>query len=139
MSNLEHYFGDFVFAGEEDMASLVATESHYGRRFIDDYRDFMATHDGGERAIGDAYLVLWRASEIVQYNIEYEFDKYAPGIVSFGSNGSGEGFAFDLRSREMQIVVVPFIGMSHESVIGVSSTFEGFLRRMKHGNIFSQE
>ncbi len=76
-----------------------------------DYLDFLRQHNGGEGFIGDRYIVLWKAEELADFNREYEVDKYAPGIVLFGSNGGGEGYGFDTRSAAMTIVRMPFIGM----------------------------
>ena len=45
----------------------------------------------------------------------------------FGSDGGGEGFAFDLRTHQLTIVEVPFIGMSAADANVVVSNFHQFL------------
>ncbi|WP_291585776.1 SMI1/KNR4 family protein [Comamonas sp. UBA7528] len=76
-----------------------------------DYVQFLQQHDGGEGFVGENYLVLWKSEELVQFNHDYESDQYAPGLILFGSDGGGEGYAFDSRTSPMSIVRVPLIGM----------------------------
>lgn len=92
-----------------------------------DYVQFLQEHNGGEGFIGDNYLILWRAEEIPQFNREYEVDKYAPGIILFGSDGGGEGYGFDSREKGMPIVRVPFIGMDLKYATVVASSFNGLI------------
>lgn len=75
------------------------------------YLDFLRQHNGGEGYIGDSYIILWKAEELAAFNREYEVEKYAPGIILFGSSGGGEGYGFDTQSTSMPIVRIPFIGM----------------------------
>ncbi len=102
-------------------------EAQLARPLPEAYRDYLARQDGWEGFVGDAYLVLWRASELATFNEDYEVADYAPGLYLFGSNGGGSGFAFDLREPAMPIVLVPLIGMSLEVAMPVSRNFEAFL------------
>ncbi len=77
----------------------------------DDYLSIFSELNGGEGFVGDEYLILWKAEELVVFNKEYEVDQYAPGIFLFGSNGGGEGFGFDTRRKPYKVVEMPFIGM----------------------------
>jgi len=116
---------------------LAEAETHFGRPFPSQYRRFMADQDGGEGFVGESYLVLWRASELVVFNREYEADKYAPGLLLFGSNGGGEAFAFDARDNQaMKIVIVPVICMSLEDALLVADTFDNFLSKLADGELF---
>ncbi|OBQ67168.1 SMI1/KNR4 family protein [Mesorhizobium loti] len=93
-------------------ASLVdGLSARLGVALPKDYTDFLKEHNGGEGFIGDSYIVFFKAEELVQFNIEYEVEKYAPGILLFGSNGAGEGYGFDTDDAAMPIVQIPFIGM----------------------------
>ena len=96
----------------------------------DDYRAFMDRANGGEGFIGNEYLILWKAEELVKFNSEYEVAKYAPGLFLFASNGGGEGFAFDTRVMPYQIVQVPFIGMSLKHATHVADSYSELLERM---------
>jgi len=97
------------------------------------YRRFMSEQDGGEGFVGGRYLILWRTSELVTFNREYEAWKYAPGLLLFGSNGGGEAFAFDTRDNSMKVVMVPFIGMSLNDAKTVADSFDNFLSNLANG------
>ncbi|QDQ26010.1 SMI1/KNR4 family protein [Chitinimonas arctica] len=92
-----------------------------------DYKQFLEWKNGGEGFIGDNYLILWSAEELGQFNLEYQVEKYAPGLVLIGSNGGGEGFAFDTRQSPAPIVQVPFIGMDLEDIRVLASGFDEFI------------
>lgn len=77
-------------------------------------------------------MIVWPVDVIAQYNQDYEVDNYNPGLVYFGSDGSGMAFAFDKRTEEMPIVMLPFISIDLEEVEKVSDTFYGFLEYLYH-------
>lgn len=80
-----------------------------------DYADFLKEHNGGEGFIGESYIIFFKAEELVEFNREYEVEKYAPGILLFASNGGGEAYGFDTHEVEMPIVRIPFIFMERQS------------------------
>ncbi len=88
-----------------------------------DYLDFLRQHNGGEGFINDDYIIFWKAEELADFNREYEVEKYAPGVLLFGSNGGGEAYGFDTQSAEMPIVRVPFVGMAREYATAVTKNF----------------
>ena len=88
-----------------------------------DYVCFLQEHNGGEGFVGENYLIVWKAEELINFNREYEVNEYAPGILLFGSNGGGEGFGFDTRDVTLPIVRVPFIGMDLRYAIVVANSF----------------
>ena len=94
------------------------------------YLQFMSERNGGEGFVGDNYLMLWRIEELAELNRSYEVATYAPGLILFGSNGGGEGFAFDFRGPSAEIVSVPFVGMDISLVRLVSKGFEEFLKAL---------
>lgn len=94
-----------------------------GVKIPSEYLNFLLKYDGGEGFIGDNYIVLWKAEELAGFNREYEVEKYAPGILLFGSDGGGEGYGFDTESAAMPIVRVPFIGMERRYATPVAKDF----------------
>ena len=78
---------------------------------------------GGEGFLGANYIIFWKAEELSSLNREYEVDKYAPGILLFGSDGGGEGYGFDTQYAAMPVVRVPFIGMDRRYATAVASNF----------------
>lgn len=95
-----------------------------------DYVNFLRSHDGGEGFIGDNYLILWKAEELIVFNYEYEVEQYAPGIFLFGTNGGGDGYGFDVRDEAMPVVRVPFIGMDLRYARLVSMSFCDFINTL---------
>ena len=114
---------------------FAEVEAHFRCRLPSQYRLFMSDRDGGEGFVGGQYLILWRASELLEFNREYEVEKYAPGLLLFGSNGGGEAFAFDTREVSVRIVMVPFIGMSLKDAAPVADSFENFLSSLADGTL----
>jgi hypothetical protein len=105
-------------------------EQALDRPLPSDYRQFLLQEtNGGEGFIGQNYVVLWKAEELSHYNHDYESHKYAPELILFGSNGAGEGFAFDTRTSPYRVVMVPFIGLSRRDAIVVAANFQEFLKR----------
>ncbi|WP_431286486.1 SMI1/KNR4 family protein [Roseateles chitinivorans] len=98
--------------------------AEYGGRLPADYLRFIALHDGGEGFVGDNFLVMFRIGELAQFNREYETADYAPGLLLFGSDGGGEGFAFDTREAAWPIVQVPLIGMALDAALDVAANLE---------------
>jgi hypothetical protein len=93
-----------------------------------EYVDFIIKSNGAEGCVGpSSYLMLWPIEEIVSLNEAYEVDKFAPGLVLFGSDGGDMAYAFDTRPRAMPIVAVPFIGMDIKEAKLCAYTFIKFL------------
>jgi hypothetical protein len=74
--------------------AILATELMLNVALPIDYKQFLLKSNGGEGFIGNKYLMLWRAEELESLNEGYEIAIYAPGLLIFGSNGGGEGYAF---------------------------------------------
>jgi len=104
--------------------------SSFGVALPRDYLDFLRRHNGGEGFVGDNYIVFWKAEELVDFNREYEVEKYAPGILMFGSDGGGEGYGFDTQLVAMPIVRVPFIGMERRYTTHVAKDFPDFFAQL---------
>ncbi len=120
------------------LVALDAAEKALGIDLPADYRAFLGISDGGEGFIGKGYLILWRAAELQPFNRDYEVPTYAAGLVAFGSDGGGEMFAFDYRFQPPPVVMVSFIGMSHDDALVVADSFNSLLARMKRaaGSLF---
>jgi hypothetical protein len=95
-----------------------------------DYVDFLRRANGGEGFIGNAYVILYPAEELTEANEGYGFAKYAPGLFLFGSDGGGEGFAFDMRSKAGPVVCVTLICMELAVARPVDSDFSAFLEEL---------
>jgi hypothetical protein len=98
-----------------------------GLQLPHDYECFLRFANGGEGFIGDHYAILWSAEELAQLNRDYEVQRYAPGLLIFGTNGGGEAFAFDTRRFPWAVVQVPFIVMELDAAEPLAPSFEAFL------------
>ncbi len=95
-----------------------------------DYVAFLQATNGGEGMIGGAYLILWKAEELAEMNTSYQVAEYAPGLLLFGSDGGGEAFAFDTRTKPWLVVKVPFVGMELECAEVLAPSFDAFLKTL---------
>jgi hypothetical protein len=136
--SLDELLDDFSGNVGTDNDVLREIEKNLAVKLPSDYKSFLSSINGGEGFVGKHYLILWKAEELAQFNEEYQVAEYAPGLMFFGSNGGGEGFAFDTRVVPFRIVEVPFVGMSLECAITVADSFPALLDRMVHtdGSLF---
>lgn len=134
LDSMDALLKEFVATSSGTQEEIKSVEDEFGVSLPEDYQTFLRTSGGGEGFIGEQYLIIWSANELVPFNAEYEVNKYAPGILMFGSNGGGEGFAFDLRQKAMTIVMVPFIGMDLQQAVQIADTFSNFLKKLGDAN-----
>jgi len=131
MGDLGKLFAEFKGGRGASAAAIAECERHLGRELPKDYRDFMMITNGGEGFIGaNSYLRLWKIEELLLLNDGYETANYLPDGLLFGTDGGEEAFGFDLRSSEIKIVEVPFIGMGWELAWLLSGSFREFLFRL---------
>ncbi|SJZ94865.1 SMI1 / KNR4 family (SUKH-1) [Enhydrobacter aerosaccus] len=110
-----------------DPAMISRVEDESGFKLPEDFVRFLLRMNGGRGMVGEAFLGLWRAEDLVQHNKAYSADEAAPGFFIFGSDGADEAFGFDMRSAAQPVVCLPFIGMDWESAIPIAPTFTEFL------------
>jgi cell wall assembly regulator SMI1 len=131
---LEKLLTDFSGNPGATEEAIQAAERIFSLRLPDDYRDFLTRFNGGEGFIGKHYVILWKAEELHQLNQDYQVSEYAPGFLMFASDGGGDGFAFDTRSRSYRVMEVPFIGMSVDDAFFVADSFTELLEKMAETN-----
>jgi cell wall assembly regulator SMI1 len=127
---LEKFTIDFNALPPASAEALQTAEQAIGKTLPDDYKSFLLEHNGGEGFIGEHYLILWKVEVLSDFNDGYEISKYAPGFIVFGSNGGGDGFAFDTRTSPYRVMQVPFVGMSADDGFRVAENFNELLTRM---------
>ena len=95
--------------------------------------------NGGESEFGESWIVLWRVDVLAERNAGYQVREFAPGFTFFGSNGSGEAYAWDLRpGHRAQYVVIPFITPEPDAAVPCGQTFEEFLAILHAGIPFER-
>lgn len=130
LTDKEQLLAEFNGNPPADSSSVERFEAASGIRLSSGYRQFMQQMNGGEGFVGGAYLMLWRIEELSEMNEAYQAAEYAPGLLLFGSDGGGEAFAFDLRSEDMPVVSVPFVGMELALATSIAPDFEAFLEEL---------
>ena len=118
-----------------DPLSVQKLRQEAGFGLPESYVSFLLVANGGEGFVGDAYLILERAEEVVQMNAEYEVAEYIPGLFLFGSNGGGEAFGFNTRDSCVLIVSVPFM-FDWEYALRMGASFWEFLLALADGGPF---
>jgi hypothetical protein len=120
-----------TLASPASASQIQTAEQELGSTLPDEYKEFLRKTNGAEGEIGEnAYLMLWPVEDIRRLNDAYQVATYAPGYLLFGSDGGGEAFAFDLTSRNLQIVSIPFVGMSRDLAKPMGTGFWQFLDRL---------
>lgn len=112
---------------------ISRAERELGIAFPDSYRSLVQFTNGLCGDFGGAYLDFIPVESLATYNREYGFPEFAPGLISFATNGGGEGYCFDTRTSPFPVVVTPFIGMSLRDSISVAPSFSTFLKRLSNG------
>jgi len=93
----------------------------------DEYLAFLRRTNGGEGFVGEAYAMLWRCEDLIEYNQNYQVEELAPGFFLIGSNGGGEAYAFNLSSGSPVLYELPFIGMESQYANTAADSFGLFL------------
>ena len=96
--------------------------------FPSDYLEAVSEFGGREGFLGDTYLRLYRLDELVALNVAYEVPVFLPEIILFGSNGTGNAFAFPLWKEV--VVQVPFVPLSKGVGKQCSATFGEFVTQL---------
>jgi hypothetical protein len=130
---------DFIALPPASAEALRAAERAIGRTLPEDYKTFLLEHNGGDGFVGTGYVILWQAEELSKFKDGYEVSKYAPELLLFGSNGGGDGFAFDTRTSPYRVMQVPFVGMSRADEFRAAGSFTELLMRMREKMAHSSE
>jgi cell wall assembly regulator SMI1 len=105
-----------------------------GIELPEDYRAVMRRVNGGECDFGESWIVFQSLEASIERNATFKEAGFPP-FIFFGSDGGGDGYAWDLRpERHSRYVVVPFVVPGDEAVIPCGDTLEEFLSVL-HGGI----
>jgi hypothetical protein len=114
---------------------LARAERELGVSLPIDYRAVMLRCDGGETEFGQSWIVLWHARDLAERNQSLRVAEFAPAFTYFGSNGAGEGYAWDWSEKgHAKYLVLPFVSPEADAAIACGDTFEEFLTTL-HGGI----
>lgn len=97
-----------------------------------DYVEFMSATNGSEGPIGDsAYLAIYSTQELLDVNGETM--QLSPGILFFGTDRGGLGYAFDLDAQNTAIVAVEFADLDRAGARAMGRSLLEFLQILSTG------
>lgn len=105
-------------------------ETMVGFNIPDDYKNFLLQYSGYESFIGQEFVRLWDADEIVLNNNEYGITHELNNTLGIGSNGASEFIALVKYEDDFEIVLSPFIDLDEEYHVTIGSSFTNFLERL---------
>jgi len=113
-------------AATDALQSLITALS---KPLPDGYMAFLARSNGGEGFIGERYVWLWKAEELIAHNRSYNVAEFFPNFFFIGSDGGGEAYAFDTSGEDATVFEVPFIGMPSDAR-AIADSFDALLARL---------
>ncbi|HXF83845.1 MAG TPA: SMI1/KNR4 family protein [Anaerolineales bacterium] len=109
-------------------ATIKKVESKYNFEFPNDYKEFLLKSNGASGFVGKSYLLIWPLEDIEEINRLAKVDEFTPGLVLFGSDGSGMSYAFDVRRSPPAFVEIPDMSIHIKEIKTCGSTFYEFLK-----------
>lgn len=88
--------------------------------------DFYKESNGVYINFDNCNIEIWPLNDLIELNVEYGIEEFAPDFFIFGSDGGNTAFVFDKMSG--YIFEMPFIGMSKEEAIFIANSFFDFLK-----------
>jgi hypothetical protein len=110
-------------ASEEVLQSLSAA---LPKSLPDSYMAFLARSNGGEGWVGEQYVWLWKAEELMTHYRGYRVAEFFPNFFFVGTDGGGEAYAFDISGDDATLYNVPFIGTPSDAR-AIADSFDAFL------------
>ena len=117
-------------AAEDDIAALV---SSCPVPLPSEYLTLLQLSDGGDALLSGypTYVRIWSARTAIEYNRDYEVQRWLPGFIGFGDNGGPDMVGFDTRSGQpYRVCAIPFAPMEWEAAMGDVSDFTAFIRQL---------
>ncbi|MFA7764457.1 SMI1/KNR4 family protein [Streptomyces sp. NRRL S-448] len=113
---------------------IAQVEHHFGVRFPQDYRDFLATTGSLSQFVppADDFLVIDALAELIGINEAGEFQKRFPGAVVIGGDGSRELLAYDFRQDTPPLVTLDVSAENWSSAIYQAPSLSALLGQFPH-------
>ena len=132
--NFAEVFKNFITISGAESEVAISTFLTLNLIPPSDYLNALQFTNGGEGYVRRSYLRLFSTEKLLLFNNAYQVEKFAPGLVLFGSNGGGEAFGFDTRKDPAEIVQIPFIPMDFKYAKSLGKSFSEFLNRLEEAN-----
>jgi SMI1 / KNR4 family (SUKH-1) len=111
-----------------DPIELEEISSRFRISLPQDYVKFMLQTDGAEGFLGDqAYLMLYKARDILLINDSGNQQLPMPWMIRIGSNGGGRLYCLNSRANPVRIVAIDDICFDSEPIIDLGTSFQEFI------------
>jgi len=128
-----NYFKKFNTNSGFNIASFP--ELNLPKDIPQEYLELLTITNGGEGFIGEEYLILYKAEELLQMNSDYNVNEFVPGIFLIGTNGGSEAIALDLRNKPVKYVLIPFL-FEYDTIIELGDNITEFFERIYKKGFF---
>ncbi|MBN3761252.1 SMI1/KNR4 family protein [Burkholderia sp. Ac-20365] len=116
-------------------AGIAGLETALGVSLPPDYKDFLLWADGGEGDVGDLYVSMWSAEQVVELDALFSIRaRMGQDFVGIGTDGGDYCFALDLRNGG-RFVVVPLGALAREEVKPLATDLVAGLTGIRDGFI----
>ncbi|MFZ0300164.1 MAG: SMI1/KNR4 family protein [Candidatus Sulfotelmatobacter sp.] len=108
--------------------SLAALRAALPKPLPKGHMAFLQRANGGEGFLGERYVRLWKADELIEVNRGYNVAEFFPNLFFIGTNGGGEAYAFDVSRNNSTVFEVPFIGTPSDAT-AIADSFDSAIAR----------
>ncbi|GAA1504875.1 hypothetical protein GCM10009730_05020 [Streptomyces albidochromogenes] len=110
---------------------IARAEHHFGIRFPEDYRHFLATEGKRSRFVppADDFMMLHAVTDLVPVNEAGEFQERFPGSVIIGGDGAREMLAYDFRQEPPSLVLLDVSAGDWSAAMYQAASFSTLLQR----------
>lgn len=132
MKKLEAILSKYNFQKRKVPLTLNMSEIEklIGFKLPDDYLFFLKYYVGYENFIGNEFVRLWDADELIISNLEYNIFGSLHSIMGIGGNGGGEFIGIEKTELDLNIVLSPFLDLEKKNHIFIGNSFTDFLIRL---------
>jgi hypothetical protein len=129
-ANTQHANGPATEADMQQAATL------FGARLPEGLCQVLSGFERPEGFLGESYIRFFDVPELLKcWQLAQE---WAQGFVPFASDGGGELYGYDSRSKAPVFVLLPLVGMEWDVAIFLSETWDGFVSVVKSGKVFEK-
>ncbi|MFF3058637.1 SMI1/KNR4 family protein [Streptomyces sp. NPDC057909] len=110
---------------------IAQAEGHFGIRFPEDFRHFLAREGSMARFVppADDFLMINALTELIEVNEAGDFQERFPRSVVIGGDGSREMLTYDFRQEPPSLVLLDVSAQDWSSAIQQAPSFSALLEQ----------
>ncbi|WP_116108153.1 SMI1/KNR4 family protein [Lewinella sp. IMCC34191] len=136
MDSINRLLDTYSFRQRELRVPLIVSgiESKFGCELPSDYKLFLENYEAFEDFIGNEYVRLWGAEDIIEANTDYQIPLQFFNVLGIGGNGAGEFIGLEYRQYAVdRVIISPLIFTDSNDHIKIGDSFFDFLLRLHKG------